>query len=81
MTQSEPEPTAASTEEGGEGIVERVGGLVSGSGREKPIGSRISAGSVFYTRVLPILILAMGILTAALILLAAGVLLGIIPFR
>jgi hypothetical protein len=34
-----------------------------------------------YTRVLPILILALGVLTAALILFAAGVLLGLVPFR
>jgi hypothetical protein len=31
--------------------------------------------------VLPIVILAMGVLTAALILFAAGVILGIVPFR
>jgi len=44
-------------------------------------GSRIPSGSPFYARVLPILILAMGILTAVLILFAAGVVLGIVPFR
>jgi len=48
---------------------------------KKTSGSRISSGSPLYTRVLPILILAMGVLTAALILFAAGVILGIVPFR
>jgi hypothetical protein len=49
--------------------------------RKKSSGSRISSGSPLYTRVLPVLILAMGVLTVALILLAAGVILGIVPFR
>jgi len=49
--------------------------------RKKSSGSRISSGSPLYTRVLPIVILAMGVLTAALILFAAGVILGIVPFR
>ena len=48
---------------------------------KKSSGSRISSGSPLYTRVLPIVILAMGVLTAALILFAAGVILGIVPFR
>jgi hypothetical protein len=49
--------------------------------RKKSSGSRISSGSPLYTRVLPIVILALGVLTAALILFAAGVILGIVPFR
>ncbi|HLF80951.1 MAG TPA: hypothetical protein VI410_04215 [Anaerolineales bacterium] len=49
--------------------------------RKKSSGSRISSGSPLYTRVLPIMILAMGVLTVALILFAAGVILGIVPFR
>ena len=48
---------------------------------KKTSGSRISSGSSLYTRVLPILILAMGVLTVGLILFAAGVILGIVPFR
>jgi len=48
---------------------------------EDPPGSRITGRSALYTRVLPVLILALGLLTAALILFAAGVLLGLVPFR
>ena len=53
----------------------------SGIRSKKASGSRIPSGSPFYARVLPILILAMGVLTAVLILFAAGVVLGIVPFR
>jgi hypothetical protein len=56
-------------------------GLYSWIRRRKSGVSRISAKSTLYTRVLPILILALGVLTAALILFAAGVLLGLVPFR
>ena len=43
--------------------------------------SRIPSGSVFYRRVLPMFLIAMGVLTLALILVAAGVLLGVVPWR
>lgn len=51
--------------------------------RSKPRNSpsRIRADSLFYTRVVPILLIAMGVITATLILLAAGVLIGVVPFR
>lgn len=59
----------------------RQGGLYRWIRGKKAAGSRISTGSSLYTRVLPVVILVMGLLTAALILFAAGVLLGIVPFR
>ncbi len=37
--------------------------------------------SFFYEKVVPALLIGMGVVTAALILLAAGVLLGVVPFR
>jgi hypothetical protein len=42
--------------------------------------SHMPANSLFYEKIVPILLAAMGILTAALILFAAGVLLGIVRF-
>lgn len=59
----------------------RRSGLYEWIRGKKASGSRISTSSALYTRVLPVLILGMGLLTAALILLAVGVLLGIVPFR
>ncbi len=59
----------------------RGAGRVGAQGRGKAVGSRISEGSFFYTRLLPVLIVAMGVLTAGLVIFAAGVLLGLIPFR
>ncbi len=37
--------------------------------------------SIFYEKIVPALLLALGLLTAALILIAAGVLLGLVPFE
>ncbi len=36
---------------------------------------------MFYTRVLPVILGALAVLTVALIVVAAGVLIGVIPFR
>lgn len=49
--------------------------------RLKPGGSRIQAGSALYGRLLPALIVGMGVLMVVLIIVAAGVLLGFVPFR
>lgn len=70
---------AGTTQDGGQAT--RKGGLYSWIRRKKSAGSRIASGSALYTRVLPVVILAMAILTAVLILFAAGVLLGVVPFR
>jgi len=53
---------------------ERGGGETEGR-------SRIPAGSVFYTRVVPAVLIGLGILTAVLIVLAAGIALGIVPYQ
>lgn len=42
--------------------------------------NRMPEGSLFYERIVPILLVVMGVLTASMILFAAGVILGIIPF-
>jgi hypothetical protein len=47
----------------------------------KPSGSRIQGGSLLYTRLLPVILGALTVLTIALIVVAAGVLIGVIPFR
>lgn len=47
----------------------------------KPSGSRIENDSMLYTRVLPVVLGALAVLTVALIVVAAGVLIGVIPFR
>jgi hypothetical protein len=47
----------------------------------KPSSSRIESSSLFYTRLVPIILGALALLTIALIVVAAGVLIGIIPFR
>lgn len=52
-----------------------------GHPRLKPGGSRIPAGSPLYARVLPSLIIGLGVLMVVLIVVAAGVLLGFVPFR
>lgn len=53
--------------------------------REKTQGenspARIGSDSVFYTWVVPVLLVGMGIIMSALIILALGVLLGFIPFN
>lgn len=43
--------------------------------------SRIPPGSVLYRRVLPVCLAVMAVLTLALIAVAAGVLLGVVPWR
>lgn len=43
--------------------------------------SRVPEDSVFYNRVVPILLAGMAVLTIVLILVAAGVLLGFVPFQ
>jgi hypothetical protein len=47
----------------------------------KPAGSRIDSGSLFYTRLIPVILGALALITIALIVVAAGVLIGVIPFR
>ena len=47
----------------------------------KPSGSRIQGDSIFYTRVLPVILGALAVMTVLLIIIAAGVLVGVIPFR
>jgi|GEM_PF-2199534 len=42
---------------------------------------RVPANSAFYDKLFPILLIALGVLTIALITIAAGVLLGIIHYR
>jgi hypothetical protein len=49
--------------------------------RLKPSGSRIQSDSFFYTRLIPFILGALALLTVALIVVAAGVLLGVVPFR
>jgi hypothetical protein len=48
---------------------------------QKPAGSRFPPGSAAYSRFLPALILGLAILMGVLILVAAGVLLGWVPYR
>ncbi len=47
----------------------------------KRAGSRIPAGSTTYARLLPALIVGLAIGMGLLILVAAGVLLGLVPYR
>lgn len=47
--------------------------------KKQPI-NRMPQGSLFYERIVPVLLIGMGILLAAMITVAAGILLGIIPF-
>ena len=47
----------------------------------KPSGSRIQGVSIFYTRLLPVILGALAVMTVLLIIIAAGVLVGVIPFR
>lgn len=49
--------------------------------RSQPNPSHIPEGSVFFDKVIPILLIGMGVLTVAIILIAAGILLGIVPFK
>lgn len=43
--------------------------------------ARIEADSIFFNRIVPALLVAMGVVMALLIILALGVLLGIVPFK
>jgi hypothetical protein len=43
--------------------------------------NRMPTGSPFFERIVPILLIAMGVVATALILFAAAVLLGFIPFQ
>jgi hypothetical protein len=43
--------------------------------------SRVPEESFFYTRVVPILLISMAVIMGVLIIVAAGVLLGVVPFR
>ncbi len=47
----------------------------------RPSMARMPQGSVFYERIVPILLVTMGVVTLLLILFAVGVLLGVIPWR
>lgn len=53
--------------------------LEESQSREQPI-NRMPQGSLFYERIVPMLLIGMGVLMLAMILFAAGVLLGLIPF-
>ena len=48
--------------------------------RQKKVMSRIPNGSLFFEKVVPVLLVLMGVLTVALVIFAAGVLLGIVHF-
>jgi hypothetical protein len=50
-------------------------------GRGEEGGSRIPARSFFYTRIAPVILVVLAVVTLALIAVAAGVLLGIVPYR
>jgi len=43
--------------------------------------SHIPTGSVFYNKIIPILLVIMAILTITFIVIAAGVLFGLVPYR
>jgi hypothetical protein len=43
--------------------------------------SHIPAGSFFYNKVVPVLLIGMAVLTVAFIVVALGILLGFVPFR
>ena len=43
--------------------------------------SRAPENSVFYDKIIPILLIAMAVLTVAFIVIAAGVLLGFVPYK
>lgn len=47
----------------------------------KPGTSRIESGSVFYTHLVPVILGALALITIVLIVIAAGVLIGVIPFQ
>jgi hypothetical protein len=49
--------------------------------RPRRARSRVPEDSIFYTRIVPLLLIFMGIVMTALILVALGVLLGWVPWR
>lgn len=53
---------------------------LEGTSRQPPKSSRMPEGSRFYERIVPALLIILGVGTVTLILFAAGVLLGIVPF-
>lgn len=48
---------------------------------KKQSSARIEKDSVFFNRIVPILLVGMGVLMAVLIILAFGVLVGLVPFK
>jgi len=48
--------------------------------KEKKVASHMPEDSVFFEKVVPVLLVVMGVLTVTLIVFAAGVLLGIVHF-
>lgn len=55
--------------------------MEDGGKEVKPHPSRIDDGSYFYTRIVPWMLIGMGLIMGVLIVLALGVLLGFVPFR
>jgi hypothetical protein len=51
------------------------------AGREPEGPSRIPARSVWFSKVIPAVLIGLGILMVLLIALAAGILIGIVPYR
>lgn len=52
-----------------------------GNNEERNNPARIDSDSVLYNRIIPVLLISMGVVMAVLILFAMGVLLGVVPFR
>jgi len=48
--------------------------------KPKKVVSRMPSGSLFFEKIVPLLLVLMGLLTVVLVLFAAGVLLGIVHF-
>jgi hypothetical protein len=62
---------------GGEGV-----SGARGAPRKIPAGkSRIPADSFFYNRIIPLVLIVLAIATTIFVLIAAGILLGVVPFR
>ena len=60
---------------------QRAADVPAGEARPRPEGSHIPAGSVTYARLLPALLVVMAVIMGLLIVIAAGVLLGFVPYR
>jgi hypothetical protein len=58
-----------------------VAGAPQAPADRQPGAERIPEGSTFYTRILPLILALMALLTAALVLIALGVLTGVISFH